>query len=366
MDNIFIIIFSRTFLAFCFTGLFTSPLLMAHPVSCPDLISLVPTGSYLNQLCGDELGCLRKRLFYDHDSDELHIYHQSCNLHSDFCRARLLVKDSCALWRMGLSMVMTKRRAVFENAASLDELALQDLSQQHEITDNLSSDYNQTKYKEVLSWLKIKENDFHESCTNILYYPTSDLVTAKCSGKKIKREHFAVLTHASLYIGKEVRLRNFDGSIRAEMCQENECLPFDNHSDIINACHADNLTTTVVGNHLVCTKKDYTPPTVSYCELIEYAYNPKSELLLITCNGSNDIFHLHKPNECVSRNHELAVMSYKVDDYWPPIFTVVNYVNPLSWIFWVEESISSKQRNAPDKNLMCILPGKLSCSRDLL
>ena len=91
------------------------------------------------------------------------------------------------------------------------------------------------------------------------------------------------------------------------------------------------------------------------------------------CWGSGASKRLGEPNrrlcqenECVSRNHELAVMSYKVDDYWPPIFTVVNYVNPLSWIFWVEESISSKQRNAPDKNLMCILPGKLSCSRDLL
>lgn len=342
----------------------------AHDIACPDPVLEVPDGPFIQQLCGKDRDCLRKRFDYDEALDELRIYESLYDLGNSLGQSYLKAPGACSLKRMGFDFVMTKRSSLFSDSHILDELAIQDLSGQHAIEHQLKDDDSRQRYRSVISWLEKEENDFKKSCRDVWYFPASDTLRAICLNKQVDyyRLNNTVLPHLSLYMDKGVRLRNINGYLQAERCVDSECFPYNNQEIISQHCRENGMAITAIGETLACsTANPSDKPDISGCKPIEFVMNTQADMILVRCEKTTDVLHLHNVSLCSQKDYEIAVSAEKSEQSTTLLKWLFIHWNPFSVLLKVGEYVFGFEPNillTADRNLMCILPGQLSSHRN--
>ena len=265
---------------------------------------MLPDGPYLKQRCGDDLDCIAQTFTYNHQGDALRIASDD-----PFRFHHYWVHNICQFYDKGFELntsplygwvFTTHSPAHFRFAGAVTEEC--SILKGDDAIEELSRTY-------VEMWIMRPENNFQESCNDIRYFRSKDLLTANCV-ETVKSSHSpatyqAIIPNISLYTDSEKNIIvNDDGVLRVRLSRkhnhEEQAL---RHQKLERGCVENGMTVSHIGGYELCNSRKL--PEIHNCKTAEFAFDNVKDILLVRCTGSNKVYHLQGVSECVSAGYSI-------------------------------------------------------------
>ena len=269
----------------------------------------IPSGPYISQRCGDDADCVREHFFYNSELDELS-YHPNT---SYFLVTKSFVGNICKLKKQGFELHLSIRFHLL--GASYPDAYIRFIGVNGKETRILSGDgaIAENERTPIEHWIMKKENHFQQTCRNIRYYPSQDMLTANCFGSSYhitwdgrtfpKVISNTAIPHMSLYNDNNNLLVNDDGMLRATLINNNPLFTTRKHAKIKGLCNARNAEHKHIDGYEVCDSKKKIP--VHNCDVEESVYDGVFDTLFVRCRGHKGVYHLQNAKICLDQDYEI-------------------------------------------------------------
>ncbi|UYM15361.1 hypothetical protein [Endozoicomonas euniceicola] len=270
----------------------------------------IPSGPYISQRCGDDADCIRENFDYDPELDELS-YHPNT---SYFRVIKSFVGNICKLKKQGFELNLSTKFHLL--GASYPDAYIRFIGVNGKEVRILSGDgaIAENERTPIERWIMKKENHFQQTCRNIRYYPSQDMLTANCYSasyhiawdgvrKVPKVISNTAIPYISLYNDNNNLLVNNDGMLRATLIDNNPLFTTRKHARIKGLCNARNAEHKHIDGYEVCDSKKKIP--VHNCDVEESVYDGVFDTFFVRCRGHKRVYHLQNAKICLDQDYEI-------------------------------------------------------------
>ena len=247
---------------------------------------MLPDGLYLNQRCGDSLDCIQQTFTYFQQNDALRVLSDNPFEDSQY----YWINNVCYFYGKGFELNITPSYGWLFTTHSPAYFRFTGTVMEYGSILKGEGAVGEDRRSYIEQWIMRHENNFQESCQDIKYFHSIDLLTANCRESHMYRNpssyHQTGIPNISFYaVSSKNIIVNDNGILKirpgSKFSHEEQEL---RHQRLEQECVDKGMTVRHVGEYELCHAEEL-PLTVHNCPIAESAFDRVKDTLFIRCYG---------------------------------------------------------------------------------